>query len=168
MYWSRQGTASTTAWKHVAVIYVSKGISSQHIEYIWVSNPLEWTFRLGRGECLPFFHFLLQADTMGCIKSILIGELTNGVEEKGSQQAAQTDQAHYVRDPTSTSKSTRVCGKRQSLCSTEVRIGSSNLRTPGGIKTLYSLLHKRLDWRFKCFWIRFLMKSTFKKLQFPY
>uniref|UniRef100_A0A3P9KAZ8 Tyrosine-protein kinase n=1 Tax=Oryzias latipes TaxID=8090 RepID=A0A3P9KAZ8_ORYLA len=44
---------------------------------------------------------------MGCIKSILMGELTNGVEEKGSQQAAQTDQAHYVRDPTSTSKSTR-------------------------------------------------------------
>ncbi|XP_008284517.1 tyrosine-protein kinase Lyn isoform X2 [Stegastes partitus] len=41
---------------------------------------------------------------MGCMKSTLSEGLSGGVEGKISQQTVRTDQAHYVRDPTSNTK----------------------------------------------------------------
>uniref|UniRef100_A0A3Q1AMC6 Tyrosine-protein kinase n=1 Tax=Amphiprion ocellaris TaxID=80972 RepID=A0A3Q1AMC6_AMPOC len=52
-----------------------------------------------------FFFSLPHAGSMGCMKSTLSEGLSGGSEGKISQQTVRTDQMHYVRDPTSNTKS---------------------------------------------------------------
>ncbi|XP_037537498.1 tyrosine-protein kinase Lyn isoform X1 [Nematolebias whitei] len=55
-----------------------------------------------------FFFSLPPAGRMGCLKSTLSGGLGSAVEGKTQQQDAQSDQARYVRDPTSKTKLDRT------------------------------------------------------------
>lgn len=52
---------------------------------------------------------------MGCMKSTLSDGLGAGVEEKISQQTVRTEQTHYVRDPTSSTKNNIVSSETAGL-----------------------------------------------------